>query len=210
MPVWCVLKMYNPFHITDGPFSRPAEWKLSSSWKILQPNRPDKATYLANHKKTRLWPWTQLSVSRRTVLSGFLLFVEHVDNGIRRRHGERTRTGKNRSRGRRLHSFEHTAQEQWLQPSHPKVVLPGFDSNWCSWKISNTCQNFVPSLPSFSHTQHCLAILKIAYLFDFASYEDVLYMNVDQHDVNLLLVPFFTMNKISNILLSMFEKCMLI
>ena len=52
--------------------------------------------------------------------------------------------------------------------------------------------------------------MKIANLFDFASYEDVLYMNVDQHDVNLLLVPFFTMNKISNILLSIFEKCLLI
>ena len=37
MPVWCVLKMYNPFLITDGPFSRPAEWKLSSSWKICSP-----------------------------------------------------------------------------------------------------------------------------------------------------------------------------
>lgn len=37
MPIWCVLKMYNPFLITDGPFSRPAEWKLSSSWKICSP-----------------------------------------------------------------------------------------------------------------------------------------------------------------------------
>ena len=36
--------------------------------KDLQPNRPDKATYLANHKKTGLWPWTQLSASPRTVL----------------------------------------------------------------------------------------------------------------------------------------------
>ena len=26
--------------------------------KDLQPNRPDKATYLANHRKTRMWPWT--------------------------------------------------------------------------------------------------------------------------------------------------------
>ena len=58
-------------------------------------------------------------------LSRFLLFVEHVDNGIRRRHGERTRTGKNRSGGRRLHSFEHTALAQWLQPSHPKLYCPG-------------------------------------------------------------------------------------
>ena len=37
MPVRCVLKMYIPFLITDGPFSRPAEWKLSSSWKICSP-----------------------------------------------------------------------------------------------------------------------------------------------------------------------------
>ena len=37
MPVWCVLKIYSPFLITDGTFSRPAEWKLSSSWKICSP-----------------------------------------------------------------------------------------------------------------------------------------------------------------------------
>ena len=42
------------------------------------------------------------------------------------------------------------------------------------------------------------AFLKIAYLFDCASYEDVLCMNVDQHDVNWLVVPVSTMNKTSS------------
>ena len=49
---------------------------------------------------------------------------------------------------------------------------------------SNTSQNFVPRFLCFSHTRHCVGILKIAYLFDCASYEDVLCMNVDQRDVN--------------------------
>ena len=62
----------------------------------------------------------------------------------------------------------------------------------------------------FSHTRHCVGILKIAYLFDCASYEDVLCMNVDQHDVNWLVVPFSTMNKTSNMMLTLFEKAVLI
>ena len=67
-----------------------------------------------------------------------------------------------------------------------------------------------PSFSLFSHTQHCVGILKIANLFDCASYEDVLCMNVDQHDVNWLVVPFSTMNKTSNMMLSLFEKGVLI
>ena len=55
-----------------------------------------------------------------------------------------------------------------------------------------------------------MGILKIAYLFDCASYEDVLRMNVDQHDVNWLVVPISTMNKTSNMMLSLFEKAVLI
>ena len=31
-------------------------------------------------------------------------------------------------------------------------------------------------------------------------------MNVDQHDVNWLVVPFSTMNKTSNMMLTLFEK----
>ena len=75
---------------------------------------------------------------------------------------------------------------------------------------SNTCQNFVPRFLCVLHTRHCVGILKIAYLFDCASYEDVLCMNVDQHDVNWLAVPFSTMNKTSNMMLTLFEKAMLI
>ena len=111
------------------------------------------------------------------------------------------------------------------------AVPPGFDST-CAEKISpnflplplltcgsqlssthttsNTCQNFVPRFLCFPHTRHCVGILKIAYLFDCASYEDVLCMNVDQHDVNWLVVPFSTMNKTSNMMLTLFEKAVLI
>ena len=49
---------------------------------------------------------------------------------------------------------------------------------------SSTCQNFVPGFLYFSHTRHCVGILKIAYIFYCASYENVLCMNVNQHDVN--------------------------
>ena len=38
----------------------------------------------------------------------------------------------------------------------------------------------------------------------------MLCMNVDQHDVNWLVVPFLTMNKTSNMMLSLFEKGVLI
>ena len=55
-----------------------------------------------------------------------------------------------------------------------------------------------------------MGILKIAYLFDYASYEDVLCMVVDEHDVNWLVVPFSTMNKNSNMMLTLFEKVVLI
>ena len=55
-----------------------------------------------------------------------------------------------------------------------------------------------------------MGILKIAYLFYCASYEDVLCINVDQHDVNWLVVPVSTMNKTSNMMLTLFEKAVLI
>ena len=45
--------MYNPFLITDRPFSRQPNEALLVL-KDLQPNRLDKATYLTNHKKTGL------------------------------------------------------------------------------------------------------------------------------------------------------------
>src|SRR3954464_13575351 len=72
--------------------------------KDLQPNRPDKATYLANHKKTGLWPWTQLSASPRTVLFRWNV-VDHVDHAALRAPRwwtmARPRKGTTRSRGRR-------------------------------------------------------------------------------------------------------------
>ena len=55
-----------------------------------------------------------------------------------------------------------------------------------------------------------MGILKIAYLFDCASYEDVLCMNVDQHDVKWLVVLVLTMNKTSSMMLTLFENAMLI
>ena len=55
-----------------------------------------------------------------------------------------------------------------------------------------------------------MGILKIAYLFDGALYEDVICMNVDQHGVNWLVDPFSTMNKTSNMMLTLFEKAVLI
>src|SRR3954471_3619836 len=73
--------------------------------KDLQPNMPDKATYLANHKKTGLWPWTQLSASPCTVLFQWKLVVHHIGHAApgepRRWATVRPRKGTARSRGRR-------------------------------------------------------------------------------------------------------------
>ena len=52
----------------------PSRMKALLVLKDLQPNRPDKATYLANHKKTGLWPWTQLSASPRPQPSFFVIY----------------------------------------------------------------------------------------------------------------------------------------
>src|SRR3954469_11691621 len=73
--------------------------------KDLQPNRPDKATYLANHKKTGLWPWTQLSASPHTVLFRWKSVVDHIDHAAprapRRWTTARPMKGMTRNRGRR-------------------------------------------------------------------------------------------------------------
>ena len=55
-----------------------------------------------------------------------------------------------------------------------------------------------------------MGILKIAYLFDYASYEDVLCMNVDQHDVSWLVVPVTTMNKSDSMMVPLYEKAVMI
>ena len=102
------LKIYSPFLTTYRPFSGEAHFLLLTSLLILkdlQPSRADKATYLANHKTTGLWPWTQLSASPRTVLFRWKSFLDHVDHTAPRAPGqwttERPRKGTTWSRGRR-------------------------------------------------------------------------------------------------------------
>ena len=79
--------------------------------KDLQPNRPDKATYLANHKKTGLWPWTQLPASPRIVLFRRKSFFDHIDHTAPRAPGRwttaRPRKGTTQSRGRRGSGCPH-------------------------------------------------------------------------------------------------------
>ena len=74
-------------------------------------------------------------------------------------------------------------------------------------------QHLTKLRPSFSlffaHSALCGHFENNMY-FDCASYEDVLCMNVHQHDVNWLVVQFSTMNKTSNMMLSLFEKAVLI
>ena len=154
---------------------------------------------------------SRLSASPRTILSRFLTFVQHVHKGRQQRRGERTKAQEEiTTRGSAL-----LVMKQLNQPSG-QVTLPNSYSARVRFHLmqgkylhflplklltcgsplssmhttSNTCQNFVPRFLYFWHTQHCVGILKIAYLFDCASFEDVLCMNVDQHDVNWLLVPF--------------------
>ena len=169
-----------------------------------------------------------LSASPRTVLSRFLSFVQHVQNGRQRRRGERTKAQEGIRPPEEVPYYYWNYWTSLVAKWHcPTAVLPGFNST-CAGKISpiflplplltcgsplssthttsNSCQNFVPRFLCFSHTRHCVGILKIAYLFDCASYEDVLCMNVDQHDVNWLVVPVSTMNKTSSMMLTLFER----
>ena len=67
--------MYSPFLITVGHFLvQPNEAVLVL--KDLQPNRPDKATYLINHKKTglaifkkkkKLLGWSMVNIKEKAV-----------------------------------------------------------------------------------------------------------------------------------------------
>ena len=99
----CFKKCTTHFSLLIGHFlGQPNEALLIL--KDLQPNRPDKVTYLANHKKTGLWPWTQLSASPGTVLFRWNV-VDHVDHAAPRAPRwwttVRPRKGMTRSRGRR-------------------------------------------------------------------------------------------------------------
>ena len=77
--------------------------------------------------------------------------------------------------------------------------------------LDGAAQNHVQHLPKLRPSfSLCFAHSTLCGHFNCASYEDVLCMNVDQHDVNWLVVPFSTMNKTSIMLLSLFEKGVLI
>ena len=95
-------------------------------------------------------------------------------------------------------------------PDCPPLHVQSSPDSSRLFSMFTTADSGVPRFLCFSHTRHCVGILKIAYVFDCASYEDVLCMNVDQHDVNWLVVPFSTMNKTSNMMLTLFEKVVLI
>src|SRR3954468_1874981 len=100
--------------------------------KDLQPNRPDKATYLVNHKNTGLWSWTQLSASPHTVLFRWNV-VDHVDHAAprapRRWTTARPRKGTTRSRGRRdggcPRGEEYEGSLVWLRCEAAVATGPG-------------------------------------------------------------------------------------
>ena len=77
--------------------------------------------------------------------------------------------------------------------------------------LDGAAQNHVQHLPKLRPSfSLCFAHSTLCGHFDCASYEDVLCMNVDHHDVNWLVVPFSTMNKTSNMMLTLFKKAVLI
>ena len=113
---------------------------------------------------------------------------------------------------------------QWPSDTTRQLFCPGsIPPHTCAGKISPNSafiDMWVPIVIYAHHVQHlpklrpsfslCFAHSTLSGHFDCASYEDVLCMNVDQHDVNWLVVPFSTMNKTSNMMLTLFEKAMLI
>ena len=92
-------------------------------------------------------------------------------------------------------------------PSHPRSWAAHVKNESLDGVDQNHVQHLPKLRPSFSL---CFAHSTLCGHFDCASYEDVLCVNVDQHDVNWLVVPFSTMNKTSNMMLTLFEKAMLI
>ena len=94
-----------------------------------------------------------------------------------------------------------------LWTSHPRTWAAHVKNESLDGAAQNHVQHLPKLRPSFSL---CFAHSTLCGHFDCASYEDVLCMNVDQHDVNWLVVPFSTMNKTSNMMLTLFEKAVLI
>lgn len=104
----------------------------------------------------------------------------------------KNKTSDGRSIGRSIHDGPKKIQTG-LWTSHPRSWAAHVKNE----SLDGAAQNHV------QHSTFCGH-------FDCASYEDVLCMNVDQHDVNWLVVPFSTMNKTSNMMLTLFEKAVLI
>ena len=114
----------------------------------------------------------------------------------------KNKTSDGRSIGRSIHDGPKKIQ------TGPPIRGLGLRMNE---SLDGAAQNHVQHLPKLRPSfSLCFAHSTLCGHFDCASYEDVLCMNVDQHDVNWLVVPFSTMNKTSNMMLTLFEKAVLI
>ena len=120
--------------------------------------------------------------------------------------GAKNKTSDGRSIGRSIHDGPKKIQTA-LWTSHPRSWATHVKNESLDGAAQNHVQHLPKLRPSFSL---CFAHSTLCGHFDCASYEDVLCMNVDQHDVNWLVVPFSTMNKTSNMMLTLFEKAVLI
>ena len=118
----------------------------------------------------------------------------------------KNKTSDGRSIGRSIHDGPKKRQTG-LWTSHPRSWVAHIKNESLDGAAQNHVQHLPKLHPSFSL---CFAHSTLCGHFDCASYEDVLCMNVDQHNVNWLVVPFSTMNKTSNMMLTLFEKAVLI
>ena len=118
----------------------------------------------------------------------------------------KNKTSDGRSIGRSIHD-EPKKIQTGLWTSHPRSWVAHVKNESLDGVAQNHVQHLPKLRPSFSL---CFAHSTLCGHFDCASYKNVLCMNVDQHDVNWLVVPFSTMNKTSNMMLTLFEKAVLI
>ena len=104
----------------------------------------------------------------------------------------KNKTTDGRSKGRSINDGPKKIQIG-LWTSHPRSWVAHVKNESLDWAAQNHVQHLPKLRPSFSV---CFAHSTLYGHFEYASYEDVLCMNVDQHDVNWLVVPFSTMNKL--------------
>ena len=102
----------------------------------------------------------------------------------------KNKTSDGRSIGRSIHDGPKKIQKG-LWTSHLRSWATHVKNESLDGVAQNDVQHLPKLRPSFSL---CFAHSTLCGHFDCASYEDVLCMNVDQHDVNWLVVPFSTMN----------------